>query len=611
MTAPSNQQLLSNLRRFTRFASLVTIALGATVLTGWAADIASLTSIIPGMAKIEANAGLAFLFAGLALWLLRDGPSGDAANRLRFLPIALALFVSLVGILTLSQDWLGWSPGIDQFLFRDSGLPGAAHPGRMAPHSAISFVFLGLALAFLDYRTRRRFPPAQIPAVLAGGIAYLNLLVHVLRPFAPSRLASESAMSLQTAVIFAIFSAGVLAARAEGGLVGLFASDSPGGFLLRRFLPLMLIVPLPVSWLRLQGQKHGWWGLEFGVVIPAAATVLFFFILIVWTSKSLNRLDAARESALMTLRKSERSLRRLADRLQMLHKIDLNILEAQTPQEIAGAALKQIAALIPCDRTSLVLFPARGDQAEFLAVWERAPLGPPAGSTARMEDFTILENPPRERYVENLAAWPARTALLNELLRHGVRSVLTIPLTFAHQQIGELNFCSLPVAAFEPEHIEIAQELAAQLAVALHNARVREELRQSEGNFRSLFENSPLGIYRSSLEGKFLTVNPAMVQMLGYASEPELIALDMGKDIYADPKKREEMMRAEDVRQEFHDLEVEWRRMDGSVITVGLTGRPIVDADGTVEAFEVIAEDLTHRRLLEEQLRAAQKMEAI
>src|SRR5580704_13637948 len=68
--------------------------------------------------------------------------------------------------------------------------------------------------------------------------------------------------------------------------------------------------------------------------------------------------------------------------------------------------------------------------------------------------------------------------------------------------------------------------------------RVEAELQKSEAHFRSLIRDAPYGIYRVTLEGQFLDVNPALVTMLGYDSEQELMRRNMEKDIYRDPQSR-------------------------------------------------------------------------
>jgi PAS domain S-box-containing protein len=141
--------------------------------------------------------------------------------------------------------------------------------------------------------------------------------------------------------------------------------------------------------------------------------------------------------------------------------------------------------------------------------------------------------------------------------------------------------------------------------------RSEAALRRSEARYRSLIQGATYGIFRATLEGRFTDVNPALAPMLGYESEAELLALDLRADVYRDPAGYAWLAEACQRAARIDGAEVEWRRKDGQVITVRLSGRAVRNADGTLDGFEVIAEDVTERRLLEEQLRQAQKMEAV
>ena len=136
-------------------------------------------------------------------------------------------------------------------------------------------------------------------------------------------------------------------------------------------------------------------------------------------------------------------------------------------------------------------------------------------------------------------------------------------------------------------------------------------LRQSEASFRSLVLNSPFAIFRSSLDGKFLDANPALVDMLGYESDTELMALDLFSDVYGDPNEGQRLAEFFKSQAQFRDSEVGWKRKDGKLVTVSLTGRPVRDEEGKLTHFEMIAEDITGRRTLEAQFRQSQKMESV
>ena len=142
--------------------------------------------------------------------------------------------------------------------------------------------------------------------------------------------------------------------------------------------------------------------------------------------------------------------------------------------------------------------------------------------------------------------------------------------------------------------------------------RAEEALRQSEARHRGLVENAVFGIYRSTGEGRFESVNPALVEMLGYDSEAELLAVEMATDVYVDPEDRSRLVeQAWQAERVAGPDEVEWKRKDGSRITVRLDGRPVRNEAGELKAFEMFVEDVTAQRALEQQLRQAQKMEAV
>ena len=148
-----------------------------------------------------------------------------------------------------------------------------------------------------------------------------------------------------------------------------------------------------------------------------------------------------------------------------------------------------------------------------------------------------------------------------------------------------------------------------QLASAIEHKRSEEALRRSESRYRSLVQSAVYGIYRSSLEGKFLDVNPAVVAMLGCISADEVLGLDPKVDVFVDAKEQARLMGEFRRGARLDNVEVRWKRKDGKQITVRLSGRAVKGETG--EVVEVIAEHVTERRVLEHQFRQAQKMEAV
>lgn len=141
--------------------------------------------------------------------------------------------------------------------------------------------------------------------------------------------------------------------------------------------------------------------------------------------------------------------------------------------------------------------------------------------------------------------------------------------------------------------------------------RAEEALRRSEADFRSVVEDAPYGICRASVTGRLLQVNPALLRMLGYESEQELLRKDLASDVFLHNGEYQRLTELLTRTEEVKDIEMEWKKQDETPITVRCSGRRINDEYGAPACFEVFAEDVTEKRVLERQLRMAQKMEAI
>ncbi|MGA8540739.1 MAG: ATP-binding protein, partial [Terriglobales bacterium] len=196
----------------------------------------------------------------------------------------------------------------------------------------------------------------------------------------------------------------------------------------------------------------------------------------------------------------------------------------------------------------------------------------------------------------------------------GAQSVdwLGVPLKSGTTCIGVLVVQSYSEnARFRERDREILKFVSQQLAAAIEHKRYEEALRRSEARSRSLILSAAFGICRCTLGGKFLDVNPALINMLGYGSVEELLDLNARREVFVNPEELDRL--AEDYRRtgSLNGVEVHWKRKEGRVIIVRLSGSAASINDEPEEVLELIAEDITDRRQLEEQLRQAQKMDAV
>jgi two-component system, cell cycle sensor histidine kinase and response regulator CckA len=143
------------------------------------------------------------------------------------------------------------------------------------------------------------------------------------------------------------------------------------------------------------------------------------------------------------------------------------------------------------------------------------------------------------------------------------------------------------------------------------NKRAEEAVRRSEAELRSFVENAPYGIGTIAVQwDKFVHANPALVKMLGYRSEAEVLALTVSRDLYLD--RHAGGFRAQPTLADFFNaVEFTWKRKDGKPVVVRASGRRLSSEESGGDVLEIIAEDVTARKLLEDQLRHAQKLEAL
>lgn len=297
-----------------QIASAIVILVGCVVLVGWIYNIAVLKSILPGFVAMRPNTALGFILAGGSLWVqlstkkrssgkwrVRGVPpaAGCALRRCRgaisqdkgfyvfwrrLIGKGCSILVFLLGGLTLVEYFFRWDLHIDQLLFiqtatRDSF--GTIAPGRMAFSTALSFFLSGLSLILLKARKQKIQQLAQgltlIPALL-GLIALIGYAYGVTA--FTGIIFKLATMALHTAVTFIILSIGILLASPDQTLIQTILADTVGGVMARRLLPATVVIPFLLGWLRLQGEKAGLYGTEFGIALQVLSNIIIFAVLI-------------------------------------------------------------------------------------------------------------------------------------------------------------------------------------------------------------------------------------------------------------------------------------------------------------------------------------------
>lgn len=177
-------------------------------------------------------------------------------------------------------------------------------------------------------------------------------------------------------------------------------------------------------------------------------------------------------------KQAEAALRRSAQRLETLQQIDRAILQVTSPQDVAETALRRLQDAIAYQQGMVVLFKFEANEAYVLAGQVDSQ---PPNSVVPIEALALpacLCDQEGVCYVKDLAALPECPPLLEQTRPHGMQSALVVALLADSELIGNLYLLADQLAAFDAESLEIAQEVANQLAIALQQAQLREQLQR-------------------------------------------------------------------------------------------------------------------------------------
>lgn len=281
------------------------IAIGGLVLLGWLLGIPLLKSIHPELTTMKPNTALLFIVLGLGLRHVKR--EGD--HRIRTAAAALVLVVATA---TAAEYALGWELGIDDLFFRDDVGPRARH-GRMAPATAFNFMMLAASILLLDRPNRVR--ASQVLALPVGVMSFISLCGYLYGATSLYAVGPFVSVAIPTAVAFQLSVVALFGARPSDGPMGLAASDTLAGVLLRRLLPAILSIPVTLAWLCLRGQEVGLYDATFGAAMLATGSVGLLTAVLWSVAASLDSSERQRRESEQALQLSEAKYRDLYENL--------------------------------------------------------------------------------------------------------------------------------------------------------------------------------------------------------------------------------------------------------------------------------------------------------
>lgn len=190
-------------------------------------------------------------------------------------------------------------------------------------------------------------------------------------------------------------------------------------------------------------------------------------------------------------KRAEESLKRYATRLRTLQELDRSILRAISPAGIAQAALAFTYPLLPCQLLDVMLFDLDAQQATVLAAQSHEGIGCSIGERFSLQDFgdiqTLQQN--QALIIENLAEYSRLYPIQQRLFDQGIRFIMNVPVIAQGHLIGSLNVGAIEPKSLNDEDMDNAYEVANQLAIAIQQSRMREELHRYTEQLEELVSN--------------------------------------------------------------------------------------------------------------------------
>lgn len=287
-------QLAHRYRQCAAWCCYLAIAIGCLTLAGWLMDSTIFASVHLDWVAMKVNTAIGLIASGCAL-RLNVGRAGDRTVAIRMSRLC-TVFVMALASATLAEYVFNIDLGIDQMLLPEpSDVVGTVHPGRMAPLTVMIFEANGLALLTTTFEGSGWRQLSASLALLLTVVSALTFLGYVFGASEFYTVAGKfSPIAANTSIAFIALGIGIQCANLPAGPLHSLASGYLGGVMLRRMLPVAIVLPIAIVWGRLLAQSVGLFNSnEFGAAAVAAIMVISIAGFLVWYAGLLNRLDVA------------------------------------------------------------------------------------------------------------------------------------------------------------------------------------------------------------------------------------------------------------------------------------------------------------------------------
>lgn len=559
------------------------------VLLGWPWGSVFLKSVSSRWPELMPQGAVGLLLAGCTLLLLNvhNSKARVVARIGTLLMVGLAL---AAGGEYLLGGWLG----IDHLLL-PTGAQSEPLAGRISPNEIICFLLTGGALLWLDKESGSGQHPAQFLALSAGVIALWAMLGYLYGATSFYQLPGKPGMALSSSLLFVLLAVGILCARPERGLMAVMVSQTIGGVTGRRLVLAVIVVPAVLGWMKLTGERLGYFDVSFGVAVLMAASIVVFLVIVWRNAELLHRVDLERQRAEAELREANLNLEREVSR--RTHELEQANAELKKESDARAEALAHLeqsrAELADLFDNALVgihmvgpdgvILHANRAELEMLGYTRDEYVGHPV-TEFHADQERIKEILERLSRGEVLANEEVRLQAKDGSVRHALVSsnVLWRDGQFAYTR------------CFTRDITERQQS--------------QERLRASEARFRTMANSAPVLIWMSDQHKLCTWFNKGWLEFTGRTLQQEL-GNGWAEGVHPDDYQSclAIYSAAFDARREYH-LEYRLRRHDGEYRWVLSHGAPLFLPNGDFAGYIGSCIDITERRWTEQRLRESESL---
>ncbi|MBI5194228.1 MAG: PAS domain-containing protein [Nitrospirae bacterium] len=565
-TKPSHNRFSYYAGLILSFAGISSIILGLVVLYGWHTGNDTIVRIDPSFPVMSYNTAFFFILCGAGLL-------GMTLGWMLFSTVTVSM-VLIISLVTIAEYITGNDLIIDKLFIHPSLHEKIQYPGRMPPNTALNFLLTVVSIYVLSLiRRQKAFRVSHFITGILGSLintfACITIFGYItgLTGIYNWGYFSGMGMTLMASAGFLMLGSGIVVSAWNDGWTE--KAGTP------KWLPHAIVICLLTVTLNIWMALNSEYGIDLyhplddvimllGVFASLLlAVVVYFYQRLKINSKNVEDTNTHLRVEIEVRKQTEQHLKK-AQQIGRMGSWEWNIVTnnlswSENIFHIFGLAFSEFGATYEAFLNSV--HPADRD------------------FVIKSVNEALYENKPYS--IDHRIVHPDGT------------------LRVVHEQ-GEVTFDDNKPVMMLGTVQDVTEEWL-----------LREDIRKSEEQYRTLFEESKDGIFTTSISGEISDANPAFVELIGYSSKDEVIRLCTVKDLYNNPEDRNKFITEIKKHGFINDFEVTIKRRDGKLIQVLATANSIVDKNGCILGFRGIVHDMTEYNMLEQQLIQSQKMEAV